>query len=390
MKQRPGLATRSVRDAIRALTPLRGPDFSTYDPQDVGWLLTDVPADSTVPRLAHVPAYLRKGIATELAPAPYAPSPEYMRLLDRATERHAAQTALAVGTLTDAVLSTHRAPIIVSIMRAGVPIGVLMHRWAARRGVELPHYAISIVQEAGIDPAALRWLAEHHDPTQIVFVDGWTGKGTVALTLQQCLDKADAEHGVRLPSTFGVLADPGNCTSLHGTREDFLIPSAGLDSTATGLISRSVYHPDLTGPVSFHAAAFHRHLAEADTSRGFLEAVTARFDQAGTALAHDSTPHGNPDWSGRRAAEAIASCHHLDHVDLVKPGVCETTRVLVQWKVNKLLIRHDAERDLEHILLLASERGTTIDYAEEIPFACVALVPPRPVLASATPATPYR
>jgi hypothetical protein len=390
MIRQPGLAGRSAPDTTGAGSPLRGPDFSTYSPQEVGWLLTDFSAGAAAPHLAATPAYLSDAVAAELAPAPHTPSPEYMRLLAKATDRHAAQTAFAVGTLTDTVLSTQRAPIIVSIMRAGVPVGVLMHRWAARRGAELPHYAISIVQEAGIDSAALRWLAEHHDPAQIVFVDGWTGKGTVARTLQQSLRTATEKHGIRFPPTLGVLADPGNCTSLCGTREDFLIPSAGLDSTATGLISRSVYHPDLMGPGSFHAAAFHRDLADADTSHAFLEAVTAHFDEAAAALKHGIPAQGKPDWSGRRAADAIARRHRLDHIDLVKPGVCETTRVLVQWKVNTLLIHPDAERDLEHVLLLATERHTPIDYADDMPFSCAALVPPRPILATASPTNPYR
>jgi hypothetical protein len=380
------LSDPSTRETIRALTPLRGPEFSTYDRQEVGWLLTDIGAND----LARAsPAHLRAAVAAEVGPAPFTPSPEYMRLLAQATDRHAAQTAVAVGTLTDAILRSSRAPVIASIMRAGVPVGALMHRWAAYRGFELPHFAISIVQHAGIDPVALRWLAEHHDPGQIVFVDGWTAKGTVALTLQQCLDKAVTSQGIRFPSSFGVLADPGSCTPLHGTREDFLVPSAGLDSTATGLISRSVFHPDLTEPASFHAAAFHRHLGDADTSRDFLDTVTARFDQAARTLDRHTAAPSDPDWSGRRAAAAIARRCRADHIDLVKPGVCETTRVLVQWRVDTLLIRRDAEPDLEHILLLAAERGTAIQYADELPFACVAVVPPRPVLA-ATPARAYR
>ena len=39
---------------------------------------------------------------------------------------------------------------------------------------------------------------------------------------------------------MAVLADPGYCTSIYGTREDFLIPSACLNATVSGLISRTV------------------------------------------------------------------------------------------------------------------------------------------------------
>ena len=60
------LAARWMHDTNH---PLRGPEFSTYDPQDVGWLLTDFTAASTAHHQAHIPTYLRDGVAAELAPA---------------------------------------------------------------------------------------------------------------------------------------------------------------------------------------------------------------------------------------------------------------------------------------------------------------------------------
>ncbi len=41
-----------------------------------------------------------------------------------------------------------------------------------------------------------------------------------------------------------------------GTREDFLIPSACLNSTVSGLVSRTVLNDDLIGPADFHGAKF--------------------------------------------------------------------------------------------------------------------------------------
>ena len=77
-----------------------------------------------------------------------------------------------------------RAPVLVSLARAGTPVGVLMRRWARHRhGLDLPHYAVSIVRGRGIDANALRWLAAHHDPADVVFVDGWTGKGAITREL---------------------------------------------------------------------------------------------------------------------------------------------------------------------------------------------------------------
>ena len=55
--------------------------------------------------------------------------------------------------------------VLASLARAGTPVGVLMRRWAAvRHGLDLPHYALSIVRGRGIDTVALRWLATDTTP----------------------------------------------------------------------------------------------------------------------------------------------------------------------------------------------------------------------------------
>ena len=81
-----------------------------------------------------------------------------------------------------------------------------------------------------------------------------------------------------------MLADPGSCVRTYGTREDFLIPSACLNSTVSGLISRTVLRADLVGPDDFHGAKFYRELAGADVSVAFLDAVAARFDEVADAV----------------------------------------------------------------------------------------------------------
>ncbi|NED05321.1 phosphoribosyltransferase, partial [Streptomyces sp. SID6648] len=89
-----------------------------------------------------------------------------------ALEASAARLARAVGAVTEVVLAERSPrPVLVSLARAGTPVGVLMRRWAHfRHGLDLPHYAVSIVRGRGIDANALRWLAAHHDPADVVFV----------------------------------------------------------------------------------------------------------------------------------------------------------------------------------------------------------------------------
>ncbi|MEV0415701.1 phosphoribosyltransferase [Streptomyces sp. NPDC050448] len=360
--------------------PLRGPAFSSYAAEDVGWLLQDLSDVALEAPTEEREEAIQAGGAhyAESLPVEYQPSPQYQELYRSALAASAARMARAVGTVTETVLAERSpTPVLVSLARAGTPVGVLMRRWAqARHGLDLPHYAVSIVRGRGIDPNALRWLAAHHDPADVVFVDGWTGKGAITRELAAAL--------VEFPGfnpEIVVLADPGSCVPTYGTREDFLIPSACLNSTVSGLISRTVLRSDLVGPADFHGAKFYRELAGADVSTGFVDTVAARFDEVAEAvdaevkelLAADRTPT----WEGWAAVERISEEYGIHDVNLVKPGVGETTRVLLRRVPWKILAQRGAGADLDHVRLLAEQRGVPVEEVDGLPYTCVGLIHPR-------------
>ncbi len=171
---------------------------------------------------------------------------------------------------------------------------------------------------------ALRYLAEHHDPASVMFVDGWTGKGAITRELTAALESHP------FSADLAVLADPGRCTSLYGTRDDYLIPSACLNSTVSGLVSRTVLNDTLIGPGDFHGAKFYRELVSDDVSAVFLDAVCARFPDVAERVAKDLPDHRAadraPDWSGWEAVRRCAEAEGIDDLNLVKPGIGETTR----------------------------------------------------------------
>ena len=74
-----------------------------------------------------------------------------------------------------------------------------------------------------------------------------------------------------LDDTLAVIADPGYCTTLYGTREDFLIPSACLNSTVSGLVSRTVLNDLYIGKDDFHGAKFYQELIEMDVSNEYID-----------------------------------------------------------------------------------------------------------------------
>ncbi|MDQ1070946.1 phosphoribosyltransferase [Streptomyces canus] len=366
--------------------PLRGPAFSSYAPEEVGWLLQDLSDVTLEAPTEEREEAIQSGGAhyAESLPVEYQPSDQYQELFRTALQESSARLAQAVGAVTEIVLQERSPrPVLVSLARAGTPVGVLMRRWAQfRHGLELPHYAVSIVRGRGIDANALRWLAGHHDPADVVFVDGWTGKGAITRELAEAIKQFEAEGGpVGFDPEIAVLADPGSCVKTYGTREDFLIPSACLNSTVSGLISRTVLRADLVGPDDFHGAKFYRELAGADVSVDFLDAVAARFPEVAEAvgaqvkelLAGDR----EPTWEGWAAVERISEEYGIHDVNLVKPGVGETTRVLLRRVPWKILARAGAGADLDHVRLLAEQRGVPVEEVAELPYTCVGLIHPK-------------
>ncbi|MEU1912484.1 phosphoribosyltransferase [Streptomyces massasporeus] len=366
--------------------PLRGPAFSSYAPEEVGWLLQDLSDVTLEAPTEEREEAIQSGGAhyAESLPVEYQPSEQYQELFHAALEDSAARIAQAVGVVTETVLAERSPrPVLVSLARAGTPVGILMRRWAQHRhGLDLPHYAVSIVRGRGIDANALRWLARHHDPRDVVFVDGWTGKGAITRELAKALEEFEKSDGITgFDPEIAVLADPGSCVRTYGTREDFLIPSACLNSTVSGLISRTVLRADLVGPDDFHGAKFYRELAGTDVSVAFLDAVSARFPEVADAACAQAkellATDRSPTWEGWAAVERISEEYAIHDVNLVKPGVGETTRVMLRRVPWKVLARAGAGSDLDHVRLLAEQRGVPVEEVDGLPYTCVGLIHPK-------------
>ncbi|MFJ8598129.1 phosphoribosyltransferase [Streptomyces shenzhenensis] len=366
--------------------PLRGPAFSSYAPDEVGWLLQDLSDVTLEAPTEEREEAIQSGGAhyAESLPVEYQPSEQYQELFHQALDASAVRLARAVGVVTETVIAeSSPRPVLVSLARAGTPVGVLMRRWARfRHGLDLPHYAVSIVRGRGIDANALRWLAAHHDPRDVVFVDGWTGKGAITRELADALREFEESDGITgFDPEIAVLADPGSCVRTYGTREDFLIPSACLNSTVSGLISRTVLRADLVGPHDYHGAKFYRELAGSDLSVAFLDAVSGRFsevaDPVAAAVKELAAADRTPSWAGWAAVERISEEYGIHDVNLVKPGVGETTRVLLRRVPWKILARAGAGADLEHVRLLAEQRGVPVEEVDELPYTCVGLIHPK-------------
>ncbi|QIS16733.1 phosphoribosyltransferase [Nocardia arthritidis] len=378
---------RELRAARELPRPLHGPDFGSYAADEVSWLLTDLSQADLEADIAEREKRIQAGTAhyAESLPIEYQPDADYRELFEKVLAASAERLALAVATVAELVVA-ERGPDIVlaSLARAGTPVGILMRRWlafgrdAGLPRLTVPHYAVSIVRDRGIDAVALDYLAGHHDPASVVFVDGWTGKGAIARELTAALDAYHAAGGARFVAELAVLADPGHCVRTFGTRDDFLIASACLNSTVSGLVSRTVLNTELIGPGDFHGAKFYRELAAADVSAHLLDTVTAAFDtvrpRVAAAVAAVRATDRTPTWSGWASVERVRAEYGIAGVNFVKPGVGETTRVLLRRVPWRVLVRSADAPEHAHIRLLAAARGVPVEVVPELAYSCMGLI----------------
>lgn len=362
--------------------PLRGPEFGTFAADEVAWLLKDLSSVELEAPTDEREAQMQSGgHYSESLPVEYRPPAEYLEIYRRLVETNSEAVAHRVGVLAER-LHESRGPgmVLASLARAGTPIGVLVRDWLAFSHDYRPvHYSLSIIRGKGIDPVALAYLRAHHDPAGVVFVDGWTGKGAISKELTAALqaDHQATPLGGRFDPDLAVVADPGGCTPMYGTRDDLMIPSACLNSTTCGLVSRTVHRDDLIGPDDFHGAKFYRELAGDDQTPGFLDAVRACFPAVhGAVLAEPASTavDREPTWVGWRAVEALAARHGVSDINLVKPGIGETTRVLLRRVPWRIAVRDRDDPSIDHVLFLAAEREVEVVVEPDLPFACVGLI----------------
>ena len=296
---------------------------------------------------------------SEMLSAEVLPDERYMRLYHEALARNAGRLKADIETLASRIAmrpQTARRCVVISLARAGTPIGVLLKRALTRLGIETFHYSVSIIRGRGIDKNALRFIRDRHGAETSIFVDGWTGKGAIRSELQQSLSDSD----LGFDPFLSVVADPAGCADLAATTEDYVIPSGLLNGIVSGLISRSVLNDQIVGPWDFHACVFQKNHREHDISRDFLAAIETA-DVPGRYIAN---------WNLEEAAGSRMRCRQLledlmaeckiDDVNRIKPGIAEATRAVLRRVPEAVFIKHIDDPEVQHIIHLANQSNVPV------------------------------
>lgn len=363
---------------INTLIPDR---MGSYKENDVTFLLRDISKYITETRTEERESFIQGGRHySEMLPVEYQPNDKYISLFHKSLTEYARRIAVAVGVVAEQIVQLKGLNnlVLVSLARAGTPIGVLVKRYIEYKyGMAVPHYSISIIRGHGIDEVAIDYIFAQHKDAQIQFIDGWTGKGAITQELESSCSQYNLTHSQTIDSSLAVLADPGHCVSIYGTREDFLIPSACLNSTVSGLVSRTVLNYDFMEKDDFHGAKFYKELSDVDLSNVYVDTISNEFlfinNEVEPELANKQTEK-EPLWTGLHSVKAIQEKFNITNSHFVKPGVGETTRVLLRRVPWKILINPNFANDLTHILILAKERNVPIEEYTDMSYSCCGII----------------
>lgn len=313
--------------------------------------------------------YIQSGVHySEMLPIEYVPTKKYMEVYYESLEKNSRKVSRAIGILSDKIIKNRgKKVVLVSLARAGIPIGILVkHYIKYKYDIDVPHYSISIIRGKGIDDNAMKYLLKIYNPEQLLFIDGWTGKGAIFNELNKNISKYKG-----VSSEIAVIADPANITELCGTHDDILIPSSCLNSTVSGLVSRTFLRNDIIGKFDFHGAVYYGELENSDLSYEFINTIEKEFIL-------DEIIENNEiiETKGIDEVVNIGKKFGIEDINLIKPGIGETTRVLLRRIPWKILIdeRYKDDIQLEHIVRLAEEKKVQITYYPLVHYKCCGII----------------
>jgi Phosphoribosyl transferase (PRTase)/PELOTA RNA binding domain len=341
----------------------------SYAEGDVRFLLRLAQFETT--DVATKEARIQSGQAhySEMVSAEPPPSDAYMDLFHTAWRATRARHARDVAQVADAIEARYRSgalgstPTLCSLVRGGVPLGVVLGRVLRGRGLPFVHVGVSIVRGKGLDAAAMASVAEERGWDGVVFVDGWTGKGAISQELERSWQALAGRDPV-----LAVLADPCGAATITGSAEDWLIPHGLLGANVSGLVSRTVVARGQEHLL--HATMETHHLQAWDVSQAYATDIASAASalpstggqEAERLLAERPTRAA----TAAAALDAILSVYGVDDRNRVKPGIAEATRALLRRAPDRVLVRDADDPDLaglRHLCAVARVPMETIGAA---------------------------
>jgi Phosphoribosyl transferase (PRTase)/PELOTA RNA binding domain len=357
------------------------PFSGSYRPEDVTFLLKRIDmAPTDVAEKEHAIQSGRRHYS-EMLSIEKTPDQRYMKLFNRALRDNQVVFARHVASLARSLACRPgKEVVLVSLARAGTPVGVLLHRGLEHLGRASVHYSISIIRDRGIDAVALDYILERHADADVVFIDGWTGKGAISSELHKSVTEYNQSRGVNIDPALVVVADLAGVAALAATSDDYLIPSSILNAIISGLVSRTVLNDEYVGEGDFHACVFYEEKRAEDLSCLFVDVIGALVCEALDNPEHSPLCSWNE--TTRSALKQVSDAFVADAMERyavtdrnrIKPGVGESTRALLRRVPDRLIVRQLDLPEVQHLCELAKKQNVVVEVEPAMPYKAAVII----------------
>ena len=265
--------------------------------------------------------------------------------------------------------------VLISLARAGTPIGVLLKRvLESVFNRDVKHYSISIIRDREIDNNAINYIYEKHEKDEFIFVDGWTGKGVINRELKSFISKYNSTYSRAISDKLYVVSDIAGISDFAVNNDDYLIPSSALNSTISGLVSRSILNSKFIGKDDFHGCKYYKEYINDDMSLWFVEDITKYIKEIEinkNELVQKNIELNN---TKNKYISNIMEKYKINDINHIKPGIGESTRVLLRRVPYIIIVKDINSKDIKHIIQLAEEKKVKVIEDKSLPYTTLAII----------------
>lgn len=347
----------------------------SYLSEDVNFLLTPINIPSTEIEDKEKLIQSQSSHYSEMITYEKKPTTQYKDIFYKSLSHYDHKFAQDVVNLAYKILDDYRNEeviTLVSLARAGTPIGVLLKRFLSYvSNKKINHYCVSIIRDIGLDLNALDYIVSKEKDTSIVFIDGWTGKGVIGTQLKESINNYNQKNSTQISNNLYVVLDISGTAYYGASHEDYLIPSAIFNSTISGLISRTVFNEKYLSKSSFHGYVFYDYLKDDDISIWFVDYIFKIMSKMNYTSKQN---YENLEIMSKETIMFFQENLHLNNINYIKPGIGESTRVMLRRVPDKLFVKSTKHLGVQHLLLLAEEKKITIIEKNDLCYNAVAII----------------
>jgi uracil phosphoribosyltransferase len=311
---------------------------------------------------------------SEMINQEYVPTQTYLNVFKQVYELN--KTRFANDILTLAYnLNKKDNIILVSLVRAGTPIGVLLKRVLKNIfNRRVKHYSISIIRDREIDNVALSYILEKHPTSEVIFIDGWTGKGVIHRELKKFISKFNRQNNTKVNDDLYVISDIAGVSDFSVNNDDYLIPSSALNSTISGLVSRSILNEKYINEGDFHGCKYYPEYINSDLSLWFVDEIMKIIKHLEINKKNLVSKNSELNKKTNEFIQKIMKDYGINDINHIKPGIGESTRVLLRRMPYLVIVKDMYAKELEHIIHLAQERNVKIIVEKDLPYSVLTII----------------